>query len=176
MFKKNSFLLFFFQDIPGIRTRTIALHASPDTLRIHTNSSKLLHVMILHLKALFEFCGQLFVASHLWWYGTGQVRSRVIRQRLPPWWPRHKKHRDVIHFSILLGIRTRTIALHALPNTLRIHTHSSKLLHVMILHLKALFEYCGQLFVASCLWWYGTVRDRYGIAPGVTHTNKQTNT
>ena len=32
-----------------------ALHASPDTLRIHTNSSKLLHIMILHLKALFEY-------------------------------------------------------------------------------------------------------------------------
>ena len=30
--------------------------------------------------------------------------------------------------------------------------------------------------VASCLCWYGTVRDRYGIAPGVTQTNKQTNT
>ena len=57
--------------------------------------------MILHLKALFEYCGQLFVASRLWWYGTGQVWSRVMRQRLPPWWPRRKKHRDVIHFSIL---------------------------------------------------------------------------
>ena len=32
-----------------------ALHASPDTLRIHTNSSKLLHIMVLHLKALFEY-------------------------------------------------------------------------------------------------------------------------
>ena len=31
------------------------------------------------------------------------------------------------------------------PDTLHLHTHSSKLLHVMILHLKALFEYCGQL-------------------------------
>ena len=29
--------------------------------------------------------------------------------------------------------------------------------------------------VASCLCWYGTVRDRYGIAPGMTQTNKQTN-
>ena len=68
-----------------------------------------------------------------------------------------KNHRDVINFSILLffqaypGIRTRTIAQHAFPHTLRIHTHSSKLLHVMILHLKALFEYCGQLYVASCV-------------------------
>ena len=67
-----------------------------------------------------------------------------------------KNHRDVINFSILLffqaypGIRTRTIALHAFPHTLRIHTHSSKLLHVMILRLKALSEYCGQLYVASC--------------------------
>ena len=32
-----------------------ALHASPDTLRIHTNSSKLFHIVILHLKALFEY-------------------------------------------------------------------------------------------------------------------------
>ena len=78
---------------------------------------------------------------------------------------RQKKHRDVINFSILLffqayaGIRTRTIALHAFPHTLRIHTHSSKLLHVMILRLKALFEYCWQLYVASCVWWYGTVRE-----------------
>ena len=68
-----------------------------------------------------------------------------------------KNHRDVINVSIPLffqaypGIRTRTIALHAFPHTLRIHTHSSKLLHVMILHLKALFEYCGQLYVASCV-------------------------
>ena len=33
--------------------------------------------------------------------------------------------------------------------------------------------------VASCLWpavFDGTVRDRYGIAPGVTQTHKQTNT
>ena len=28
--------------------------------------------------------------------------------------------------------------------------------------------------VASCLCWYGKARDRYGIAPGVTQTNKQT--
>ena len=34
----------FFQAYPGIRTRTIALHAFPHTLRIHTHSSKLLHV------------------------------------------------------------------------------------------------------------------------------------
>ena len=32
-----------------------ALHAAPDTLRIHTNSSKLFHIVILHLKALFEY-------------------------------------------------------------------------------------------------------------------------
>ena len=68
-----------------------------------------------------------------------------------------KKAKDVIIFSILLffqaypEIRTRTIALHALPHTLRIHTHSSKLLYVIILRLKALFEYCGQLYVASCV-------------------------
>ena len=31
-----------------------ALHSSPDALRIHTNSSKLFHIVILHLKALFE--------------------------------------------------------------------------------------------------------------------------
>ena len=42
---------------------------------------------------------------------------------------------------------------HAFPHTLRIHTHSSKLLHVIILRLKALFEYCGQLYVASCVLW-----------------------
>ena len=39
------------------------------------------------------------VASRLWWHGTGQVQSRVIRHRLPPWWPRQKKHRDVINFQ-----------------------------------------------------------------------------
>ena len=38
-----------------------------------------------------------------------------------------------------------------IPRTLRIHTHFSKLLHVMILRLKALFEYHGQLYVASCV-------------------------
>ena len=43
------------------------------------------------------------------------------------------------------------------PDTLRIHTPSSKLLHVMILHLKALYEYCGQLFLMV----------GYGIAPGM---------
>ena len=68
-----------------------------------------------------------------------------------------KKHRDVTNFSLLLffkaypGIRTHNIGLHAFPDTLRIHTHSSKLLHVMILRLKALFENCGQLYVASCV-------------------------
>ena len=56
-----------------------------------------------------------------------------------------------IFFQALPGIRTRTIALHAFPHTHRIHTHSSKLLHVMILRLKALFEYCGLLYVASCV-------------------------
>ena len=29
--------------------------------------------------------------------------------------------------------------------------------------------------VASCISWHGTVRERYGIAPGVTQTHKQTN-
>ena len=68
-----------------------------------------------------------------------------------------KKPRDVIQFSILLffqaypGIRTHTVALHAFRHTLCIHTHSSKSLHVMMLRLKALFEYCGQLYVASCV-------------------------
>ena len=52
----NSLKIPFFKDItwdsnPHYR----ALHASPDTLRINTNSSKLLHIMILHLKALFEY-------------------------------------------------------------------------------------------------------------------------
>ena len=49
---KNSFFLDITWDSnPHYR----ALHASPDKLRIHTNSSKLLHIMILHLKALFEY-------------------------------------------------------------------------------------------------------------------------
>ena len=114
--------------------------------------------------------------------GTGHVRSRVIRHRLPPWW-RQKKHRDVINFSILLfffqaypGIRTRTIALHAFPPYT---SHSYPFFQVASRYDLA-FESpiwivrpaaCGQLCLMIR---YGTVRDRYGIAPGVTQTNKQT--
>ena len=68
-------------------------------------------------------------------------------------------------FQAYPGIRTRTIALHAFPHTLRIHTHSSKLLYVIILRLKALFEYCVQLYVASCVWWYGMVRETVSYYP-----------
>ena len=67
-----------------------------------------------------------------------------------------KKRRDVINFSILLifkalpGIRTRTIAPRAFPHTLRIHTYSSKFLHVY-LAFESPIEYCGQLYVANCV-------------------------
>ena len=44
---------------------------SPDTLRMHTHSSKLLHVMILHLKALFEYSGQLLSLMIRYRTGTG---------------------------------------------------------------------------------------------------------
>ena len=53
--------------------------ASPDTLRIHTNSSKLLHVMILHLKALFEYAlwPAVFDGTVRDRYGTGTIEGNT---------------------------------------------------------------------------------------------------
>ena len=81
---KNSFFLRHNLGLEPALSR--ALHASPDTRRIHTNSSKLLRVMILHLKALFEYAlwPAVFDGTVRYGIGTGQVRSRVIRHRLPP--------------------------------------------------------------------------------------------
>ena len=50
---KNSFFLRHNLGFEAALSR--ALHASPDTLRIPTNSSKLFHIVILHLKTLFEY-------------------------------------------------------------------------------------------------------------------------
>ena len=75
----NSYKFLIFLDKPGIRTRTIALHASPIHFAyIHTNSSKLLHVMICHFKALFEYAvwPAVFDGPVRYGTGTGQVRSR----------------------------------------------------------------------------------------------------
>ena len=59
-----------------------------------------------------------------------------------------KKHRDVINSLKILFLRHNlgfepalSRALQASPDTLRIHTNSSKLFHIVILHFKALFEY-----------------------------------
>ena len=74
------FLLFVFRHNLGFEPATIALHASPDTLRIHTNSSKLLHV-ILYLKALFGYAlwPAVFDCTVRYGIGTGQVRDRYGR-------------------------------------------------------------------------------------------------
>ena len=71
-----SILQFFFQAYPGIRTRTIALHAFPHTLRIHTHSSKLLHVIILRLKALFEFIYLFIYFTFPWPENIAQYGGR----------------------------------------------------------------------------------------------------
>ena len=97
---------FFFQAYPGIRTRTIALHAFPHTLRIHTHSSKLLYVIILRLKALFEYCGQLYVASCVCWYGTGDgvvLPSIVLVPYLSPTVPCHQRRLATMHIQIGLS-------------------------------------------------------------------------
>ena len=68
------------------------------------------------------------------------------------------------------------------PDTLRIYTHS--LDGTVLLMVRDRYGIAPGMsmaqtnknIVTSCLCWYGTVRDRYGIAPGVTQTNKQTNT
>ena len=65
-------------------------------------------------------------------------------------------------FPLITWMRTRTIALccmHSL-DTLRMHTPSTKLFHVVILQMKALFQHeAGSL----CR----TVRDTYGIGPAM---------
>ena len=99
-----------------------------------------------------------------------------------PWRPRQKKHRDVINsYRFLLFLRHNLGFEPALSPSMHPPIHFEYILILpscftlwFCIWKPYLNMHCGQLYVASCVWWYGTVRERYGIAPGVTQTHKQT--